>query len=249
MSRDDARSQKPQAVEVRDNRRRPPLLCGIGLGPGFRNVNQGRHAVFPREIPRRLERLSVVRVDRMRRDGWRNQRVVPEGLDERLRAGERVGWRFCIGNGELDHRFTEDAAKPGGLRFLRDFLLEVIHVREGRRTGLDHLERGQPGSGADELRRDGLRLRGEDVVVQPVHQRQVVREPSVEDHRRVRVRIYQPGHHHLSSGINRVAGPELPTDRVHRVDGDNVRAVDGDAAAADHAAGAVHRHDDPVGDK
>ena len=48
---------------------------------------------------------------------------------------------FASGDRELDDRLAEHAAQPGLLGDLRDLFLEVIHVRVGRRAGLDHLER------------------------------------------------------------------------------------------------------------
>ena len=53
--------------------------------------------------------------------------------------------------------------------------------------------------------------------------------PRIQHHRRVRVRVDQPGHDDLA-GASIVSRPRnCARDRVRRVDGDDVGAVDGDA--------------------
>ena len=114
------------------------------------------------------------------------------------------GRRLRVGDRELDDRLPEHAAQAGLARRLRDLLLEVVHVGEGRRARLDHLERGQPRAGAHELRRHGLGFGREDVLLQPVHQRQVVGEPAIHHHRRVRVGVDQPGQDDLVARVDRL---------------------------------------------
>ena len=151
--------------------------------------------------------------------------------------------------GKLDDRLTEHAAQAGRLRLARDLLLEVVHVREGRRARLDHLERGQPRARAHELGRDGLGLGRKDVLVQPVHQGQVVRQPAVEHHRRVGVGVDQARQHHLAGGVDRLGAAELLGDGLGRVHRHDVGAVDRHGAVRDHAARGVHRDDGAAGDE
>ncbi|MGC4080588.1 MAG: hypothetical protein QM736_00335 [Vicinamibacterales bacterium] len=145
--------------------------------------------VLASERRRRLERRGVERVHRVRGHRRHDQRIALERLDERFGACERIGRGLRVGHGELNHRLPEDAAQPRVSGGLRDLLFEVVHVGERRRARLDHLRRGEPRADAHELGRHGLRFRREDVLLQPVHQREVVREPAEHHHRRVRVRV------------------------------------------------------------
>ena len=66
--------------------------------------------------------------------------------------------------------------------------------------------------------------------IQPVHQRQIVGQAAVHDHRRVGVGVDQPGKDDVVRGVDGVAGGEAAGDDVGRVDADDRVAVDGDAA-------------------
>ena len=106
----------------------------------------------------RLQHRGVERVHRVRRKRRRDQIVAGELLDERRRRAPARRRRFRIGDRKLDDGLAEHAAQPALARRPRDLLLEVIHVGIRRRPRLDHLERGQPGADAHELRRDRLGL-------------------------------------------------------------------------------------------
>ena len=211
-------------------------------------MNQRRHAVLDRQHAGVLQCLGVVGVDGVRSHCRRNQRVVLELLDEGLRANERFARRLGVGNRKLDDGFAKHTAQTGGARFLRNLLLEVIHVRESGRAGLDHLERGEPRAGTHEFGRDGLRLRGKDVLREPVFEREVVRQPTEQDHGRMRVGVDESGHHHLTGRIDRLPPAELPPNLVRHSDGNDVSAIDCDAAGTYDSARAIDGDDDPVGD-
>ena len=131
--------------------------------------------------------------------------------DEGLRAGQRVASGVgASATGNLITDWPSTARRPGLARDFGDVVLEVIHVGERRRARLDHLERGQPRADAHELRRHGRLLGREDVLRQPVHQRQVVGQAAVQHHRRVRVRVDEAGQDDLAARRRCVsAGVEL----------------------------------------
>ena len=86
-----------------------------------------------------------------------------------------IGRRLGVRHRELNDRLPEHAANACLARRASDLLLEVIHVGIRRRTRLDHLEGGESRAGAHEFRADGLGLSRENVLLQPVHQREIVR--------------------------------------------------------------------------
>ncbi len=83
----------------------------------------------------------------------------------------------------------------------------------------------------------------EDVVVQPLHQRQVVGQSAIEHHRRVRVGVDQPRQHDLTGGIDRLAPAKLLRDGGGRVHGRDVRAVDRDRTGFNDPACCVNGDD------
>ncbi len=139
------------------------------------------------------------------------------------------------------------AAQPGRLRLPGDLLLEVIHVGVGRRARLNHLEGGEARAGADECRRHGLRLGREDVLLQPLGQRQVVGQAAVQHHRCVCVGVDQTRQDDLSAGIQRVAAAKPGGQVRGRPDSDDIASVDGHRPVLNDLARRVHRDHDAVG--
>src|SRR3569832_2980701 len=99
-------------------------------------MNLNRDVETLRQVAGRAERLCVKRVDRMGRQGWRDQFVVREFLCEGLGALERVGWSLRIGDGKFDDRLPRKRAQARRLGDPADLLLEVIHVGKRRGAGL-----------------------------------------------------------------------------------------------------------------
>ncbi len=140
----------------------------------------------------RLQHRRVERVHRVRRKRWRDQIVAGELLDEtRCRASSPSAGVFASATGNWMMVWPSTPRSPASRVAFGDLLLEVVHVGIRGRPRLDHLERGQPGADAHELRRHRLGFGGKDVLLEPLHQRQIVGEPAVEHHRRVRVRVDQ----------------------------------------------------------
>ena len=169
------------------------LLGGSKLDFGLRHMNENRHAVFRRQRPRREKILRVERVRRVRRNCRDDQLVFRELLDERLGPRKTFLRRLCVGNRKLNDGLSEDAAHARCLRHARDFFLKVVHVRVHGRAGLNHLQRRQPRPGAHHLARDRLGLRRKNVFLEPFLQAEIVSEPAIQNHRRMRVSIDQTG--------------------------------------------------------
>ena len=215
---------------------------------GLGQVDEQRDAFAGRQIAGGGERRRVVGVEGVGGHGRHDQVVALEPGDERGGARQALGRRPGVGHRELDDRLAEHPAQAGRPGHRRDLLLEVVHVGVGRRARLDHLERRQPRAGADERRAHRLGLGREDVLLEPVHQREVVGQPAVEDHRGVGVGVDETGQHHLSRGVDHDAAAIRRGDLGRRADRHDPRAVDGHGAAGDHAAGRIHRHHRAAGD-
>ena len=198
-------------------------------------IRSARCSVAPARAHASSVALSFVYM-RVRRDRRDDQRSSLNALMKRFGARQPVGRRLRVGDRELDDRLAEHAAQPGVPRRLRDLLLEVIHVGDtsSSPTRSSRARRGACPI-ADELRRHGLGFRREDVLLQPVHQRQVVGEAAVHHHRRMRVRVDQAGQHDLIAA-RRSSAPRnsAPRSRPALSDVDDVGAVDRDGARRQH---------------
>ncbi len=219
------------------------LLDDLHFVARLGEVNQQRHAVPVGQLARRFERGAVERVRRMRSDRRSDERVGLPLRDERLGPREPVGRRRRVGDRKHDHRLPEDRPQAGLVRGLGDVVFEVVHVGERGRARLDHLERREPRPHPDELWRHGRLLRREDVLLEPVHQREVVGEAPVEHHRHVRVGVDETGQHDLAGRVDPAARRKLAAKLLQGANGHDAIAVDRDGAVRNHASRGVHRHD------
>ncbi len=248
MCRNRPRPPEAQRLEVLRGRGVILLVRRGNFIPGFREMDDDRNVQPVGQRTARLQRRAVEGVHRVRRNGRRNQLVVFELVDEFLGTRDAFGGCLCVGDGELNDRLAQDPTQSCGLRRARDLLLEVVHVDVRRRPRLDHFEGRETRARADELWRHRLRFGREDVVLQPVHERQIVREPAEHHHRRVRVRVDQPWHDHGARGVDRIA-PRVPRcDGIARIHRDDVAAVDRHRALLDHAVRPIDRDYDSVRD-
>jgi hypothetical protein len=79
---------------------------------------------------------------------------------------------------ELDQDHADAGPHPDARRGARHDLGKEVHVVEGRRAAEQHLGHRQLRAVLDELGAHPALLRRPDMVLQPVHQRQVVGEPA-----------------------------------------------------------------------
>jgi hypothetical protein len=196
----------------------------------------------------RLERVGLVRIQRVRCDGRGHELVPGELLREPLRARQTFRGGFRVRDGKLDDRLAEDAAQSRGFRGAGDLVLEVVHVGVGCRAGFDHLQRRQPRAGADELGRHRLRLGREDVFLQPVHQREIVCKAAEQHHRCVRMRVDQARHDHRARGVEGLSAAVARGNRLGGVYADDVAPVDCHRSARNDLPVSVDGNHNSVGD-
>jgi hypothetical protein len=132
------------------------------------------------------------------------------------------------GAGEVDHDQPDAGAHAGVVARARGDIGEEIHVAEAGGAALQHLGDGELGAVAHEIGADPLRLRRPDVIVQPVHERQVVRQPAEQAHGGVGVCVHQAGDDGMGFQINAFCGAILFGGVFDRQDFDDFPAVDGD---------------------
>ena len=236
-------TEEAEAVEICDGRRFEAFLRRLYFVVRFGEMDQRWHVIALRELARGLERWTIECVHRVRSDGRCDQGVILEGFDECLGAHQRIGRRLGIRDEKLDDSLSQHAAEAGRLRRRGHFLLEVVHIGERRGARLNHLERREPRAGAHELRRDGLGFGREDVLVQPLAEREVIGKPAEQHHGCVGVRVDETRQHDLARAVDGVAASELLGDVVGGIDGDNVGAIDRDRAVGNHAVARIHGHD------
>ena len=184
----------------------------------------------------------------MRRNRRDDQLVAGELLEELLRSSERIGGCFRVSHGKPDDALPQHAAQAGFLRSPRDLLLEVVHVREKRRPGLNHLERREPRAGSHERRADRFRFSREDVFLEPLHERQVVRQAAVQHHGRVGVRVDEARQDHGSGCVDRFGPLVDGSDGGRLADGDDGAPLDRDGPRRQDSPRRVHRDDGAAGD-
>ena len=161
-------------------------------------------------------------------------------LHELRRVGERLLRRGEVGGGEADHVRAGDRADAGVDRCPGHVVTEVVHVREGGRAALQHLDRGEQGPPVDEVGGDERGLGGEDVVVEPGHEGEVVGEAAQQRHRGVAVRVDQAGDDEVAGGVDHRGAVGAGRARAEQR-GDAV-AFDQDRAAFDDRSRVVHHH-------
>ena len=88
----------------------------------------------------------VERVRRVRRHRRRDQRViVNSAMNASARASASAGV-FASATGNLMIVSPSTARRPASFVAFGDRVLEVVHVGEGGRAGLNHLQRGEAGA-------------------------------------------------------------------------------------------------------
>src|SRR6202034_2285991 len=128
----------------------------------FGDVHQDRSAFAAGELGSFFQVVGRERVDRMGRDGGRDQRIVLPLVDKFFAVGERGSRSFVIGGGEVKDGFAEHSAHAGFFGDLRGYVLEVIHVSEagddaaeqahgGVHVAVDHARHQDAAPGVDRL--------------------------------------------------------------------------------------------------
>ncbi len=111
-----------------------------------------------------------------------------------------------IAGGELDADHSDRGPHARVQRRARRLLRIEIHVVEAGHSAAQHLGASQQRAVVDELRRNMLAFRRPDVLVEPLHQGQIVGQAAHQGHGRMRVQVDQPGHENVERQIHRCSG-------------------------------------------
>ena len=111
--------------------------------------------------------------------------------DQLAGDGETVFQLAVGGRGEIVDHLADGGAQAGVLHRAGGLGREEVHVNEAGDPVLDHLHAGQHGPPVDLVAGEPL-LHGEDVLLQPLLQSQVVGHPAHEGHGRVGVGVDEP---------------------------------------------------------
>ena len=198
--------------------------------------------VAPREGGRFEERLLRAGVDGVRRDCRGDQRIVFPVGEIVLRVSQGLGGSFVVRGGEVDDRLAQDAAHAGFFCYARDDILEVIHVGVGGDAAAQHFQDAEPRAARHEVFVYVVGFGGEDVLLQPFIEGEIVGQAAEEAHGGVGVAVDQAGKNQgafcvepgCRCGIVRfdVAAFAYGLDRI---------AGDGQGAVFDEGMGCIHR--------
>ena len=125
----------------------------------------------------------------MRGETKTQQRFIAQFIAQRQPLAQVILGVGSVRRGELDDDQSQPGAHAGVARRTRGRLREEIHVVEAGHAAAQHFRAGEPRAVVDELFRHMLHLGRPDVLIEPVHQREVVGEPAHQRHGGVRMEV------------------------------------------------------------
>ena len=147
---------------------------------------------------------------------------------------------------EIDHDQADAGAHAAVDRGAGGHVGKEIHVVEAGRSPAQHLGHGETAAVVDELLIDPARFRRPDMVVQPVIQRQIIRQPA------------QQGHGGMGMGVDQTRDQQMPVEVVFdggrvgqarligRQDAEHPSFIDGEAVVLVDTVVRLYRYD-PAG--
>ena len=220
----------------------------VALLFGFGHVDQKRRVVLVGQSAAGAQRLFGVGIQRVRRDGGNDQRIVAEALEEPFGEFQRIGGSLVIRGREADDGFADHAAHPGLFSGLGDNVLEVVHIGVRGRAAEQHFEAGQSRAPADEIGRDVLLLGGENVFLEPILQTQIVGDSAEQRHRRVAVGVDEAGRDEIVGPVDTLFRLKALFDLRPDAHAHYAIAADRDGAVLDEPPLRVHGDDVAGGD-
>ena len=158
-------------------------------------------------------------------------------------VARRIGNAGCR---KIDDPLPDYGPHPHGDHGRGDVIGEKVAVAAGRRSAQQHLGTGEPCAQPDRDRIDVAGFGRENVVVEPLLERQIIGQPAEQGHGQMGVQVDEAGHHDAAAGIDRLAGrwerltrlglPHLPDPAVR----------DGHCAALVDVKGRIHGDDDTI---
>ncbi len=193
VHRDQAVVDQAQAIQARQWTL-AILLQRIGdFLRGLVGVQVHRHVELVREHAHALEVGVADRIRCVRRERGVDQRIAAPLIMDLARAVEIFVAGLGPGGREIDHRQADPRAEAVALvdRGLH-IGEEVVFVGTGG-AAAQHLGDRQGGTVGDELRADHRRFHRPDVLLQPLHERQIIGDAAQQRHRIVGMRVDQTG--------------------------------------------------------
>ncbi len=181
-------------------------------------------------------------VGRMGREHRRHQRVAAQAVVHLQAAMDVLLPVLCPGGGEVEHDQPDAGAQADFAGHRGGGVGEEIHIVEAGGAAADHLGGGQAHAIGAEGVADVGALGRPDMVLQPVHQRQVVGQPAQQAHRRMRVRVDQARRHGVMRQFQYLARLECLPRELRRQHLDDAPAVHGQGVLFEHHAGGFNRY-------
>ncbi len=191
-----------QFVQVFDRGQTGSLDELLGFGSVLGQVDQQRNVQLIGQVVCSDQMLARHRVRGVGRYGGRHPGMVAPALDELASVAVRLVPGLVVGCRKVDESLTDDRSHTATVRFLGDDILEVVHVDKGGDASTQHLETGQSRSPANEFLVHELGLDGKDVILEPVHELQIVGDASQKGHGDVGMGVDQTGEDDAATGID-----------------------------------------------
>ena len=193
---------RPMRVQVRARALAGAIDTTGDLVLGLEEVDVHGHVARGRLLGDPRERGLARGVDAVRRE----RRLHPRGvLGELVEVPRRLVAR-CLAARRGPCRRAAAARRWRGARVAhgaRDRGRSPVHVPEPHRAGADHLETREPGAPVDVVVGEA-RLGGPDLLLEPLHEREIAAEAAEQGHRRVGVPVHEPGEEHVAVRVEHV---------------------------------------------
>src|SRR6266851_1742842 len=168
MRREHVGPEYSELIEILHRRCAIFLAAIVQLFLRLPNMNQYGGVVLSGERGRILQSFLRTGINGVRCNRGVNQRVALPALQEFFRVFEHSVVGLIVWGGKVEDCLAQNAAHAGSFRFLRDGILEIIHVRESRHTPANLLRCGQPCAPTHKLLGHILRFGRENEFCQPL---------------------------------------------------------------------------------
>ena len=179
--------------------------------------------------------------------GNRDQGIVAPFGHHLFGVGETGLDGTVIGGREVVQDFPDHRPHAGLVSGFGHGVLEKIHVAETGGAGQDHFSTGQQGAGFDLVVIEPGFGR-ENMVLEPVHQRQVVGHAAKTGHGRMGMGVDQPGQDDAAFGIQGSRGRPGGGFR-HGTGGGDLGSVDGQVSGVEFTALGIHGQEPGIDDQ
>ena len=192
-----------------------------------------------------LQLVVAHRIGRVRAKRHAQARVVLEVVEQRQALAQRLVSVTRAGNRKIQYRNADLRANTAVVHQLADGFREEVHVGEAGNAALELFGDGQLGAVMDKLLIDPLGLGRPDVLFQPGHQRQIVRQAAKQGHGGMAVGVDQAWREQAAGQFKHLPGAVL--ERLGaRGDQRNAPVTDAQAMLQQHHASRLDR-DQPGG--